>query len=84
MAQRAILSGRNVVGVHAYCRASPIGYMTGSTVIHDTGMIEYGRLEAAACYVADTAILGCYNVAGVHTFCRTGPIGYMTGIAAHG
>lgn len=58
--------------------------MTGRTVIHDAGMIEYGRLEAAAGDVADAAILACHNMADVHAFCGTGPIGYMTGITAHG
>jgi hypothetical protein len=84
MAQRAILGGRNMVDVHTYCRASPIGYMARRTVVDDAAMIEYGRLEAATGGVADTAILGCHNVADVHTFRRARPIGYMTGIAAHG
>ena len=75
MAHRAILGCRNVVAVHTGCRTSSIGYMTGRTVIHDAGMIEYGRFEATAGIVADAAILACHNVAGVHAFCGTGPIG---------
>ena len=42
--------------------------MTGHTVIHDAGMIEYGRLEVAASDVADTAILGGRNVVGFVNF----------------
>jgi len=84
MAHRAILGCRNVADVHAFCGTAPIGHMTGGTVIHDTGMIEYGWLEAAAGGVANAAILACHKVAGVHTFCRTSAIGCMAGIAAHG
>ena len=84
MAHRAILGCRNVAGVHAFCRTTPVGYMTGRTVIHDAGMIEYGRLEATTGDVADATILGCRNVAGVHAFCRASPIGHMAGIAARG
>jgi len=84
VAHRAILGCRNVAGVHAFCGTTPIGHMTGRTVIHDTGMVEHGRLEAAAGDVADPAILGCHNVADVHTFRCARAIGYMTGIAAHG
>ena len=58
--------------------------MTGRTVIHDTGMVEHGRLEAATGGVADPTILGCHNVADVHTFRCARAIGYMTGIAAYG
>jgi len=84
MAHRAILGCRNVAGVHTFCGTAPIGHMTGGTVIHDAGMIEYGRLEAAAGDMADATILVCHNVAGVHALRCTGPIGYMAGIAAHG
>jgi len=84
MAHRAILGCRNVADVHAYCGTAAISYMTGRTVIHDAGMIEYGRLETAAGDMADAAILACHNVAGVHAFCATGSIRYMTGIAACG
>jgi len=58
--------------------------VAGCTIIHNAGMIEYGRLEAATGGVADTAILGCHNVADVHTFRGARAIGYMTGIAAYG
>lgn len=85
MAYRAILGGWNVGRIDFRVLANGVDtIVAGCAVIHDTGMIEHRRLEAAACYVAETAILGCCNVARVHTFCGTSPIGYMTGIAAHG
>jgi len=84
MAHRAILGCRNVANVHAYCGTAPIGHVTRRTVIHDAGMIEYGRLEAAAGDVAGAAILACHEVVGIHAFRGAGSIGYMTGIAAYG
>jgi hypothetical protein len=59
--------------------------MTGRAVIHDTGMIEHRRLEAAASHVTDTAILGCCNVGRIdlRSFAGGGnPV--MAGIAACG
>lgn len=82
MAHRAILGCHDVADIHACCRTGTIGYMTGRAVIHDAGMIEYGRLEAAAGGVTDAAILVCRNVVEVHAFSGTAAIGDMAGIAA--
>ena len=86
MAHRAILSGRNVVGIGLRCLAGGINaIVTGGTVIHDTGMIEHRRGKAAAGQVTDTAIFAGYNVGRIDlralADCRH-PV--MTGVAAGG
>ena len=59
--------------------------MTGRTVIHDAGMIEYGRLEVAASDVTDTAILAGGNVVGFVNFSSRWRLRtVMAGIAARG
>ena len=85
MAHRAVLGCRNVAVVHTYCRTISIGKMTGCTVIHDAGMIEYGRLEVAARDVADTAIIRGRNVVGFVNFSSRWRLKtVMAGIAARG
>jgi hypothetical protein len=60
MAEVAIQCGRNMggagFGIHADCRTT---IMTGHTIIHDAGMVEYraGETQREAGGMTDTAIL---------------------------
>ncbi len=84
MTQRTIVADWNVGWVDLGRGAGGIdSVVAGCTVVHDSAVIEDGRLKTAAGGVTETTILGCHNVTRVHAFCRTRAVGYVTGIATY-